>query len=117
MAITVHLELHTDAVLEQILRNKHTALESAGAAAQGAVVGQMLGGYTHPVYDTGALMRDVQYDFKDASTVAVGSTLDYAPYVHDGTSKMAGRAYIRDGVMGAAGEIQQIFEETMKQGF
>ena len=53
MAVTVRLELHSDAVLEQIRRNKHVALKAAGVKAQEAVVNQMLGGYDHPVYDTG----------------------------------------------------------------
>lgn len=116
MAMVVRLVLHTDEVLEKVERNKEAALTAAATEAQAAIKDYMVGGYDRPAYDTGALYRDVQYDFKDENTVDVGNTLGYAPYVHDGTYKMAARPYIRDGVMNAAEVIQEIFEAYISQG-
>lgn len=116
MAVVIRLELHTEEILEKLERNKKTALTAVGEQAREFIKECMVGGYPRPVYDTGTLYRDVQYKPSGDDAVDVGSTLDYAPYVHDGTYKMAGRAYIRDGILGNADSIQSTFESYISQG-
>lgn len=109
MAMVIHITPHTDEIIEKIRQNKKIALTAAATEAQEGIKECMIGGYARPVYDTGTLYGDVQFDFKDENTVEVGSTKDYAPYVHEGTYKMAGRPYVRDGMLGSQQEILSVF--------
>lgn len=43
--------------------------------------------------DTGRLRDSMQYQV-DIDSVAVGTDVEYAPYVHEGTYKMAARPYL-----------------------
>lgn len=95
-------------------RNIKAALAAMGEAAVGATVKQMQSGYGKPIRKTGALMGDVSYDFASETSVAVGNTLNYGKYVHEGTYKMAGRPYLRDGVIGAKDRIAEAAEKELK---
>lgn len=50
--------------------------------------------------DTGALMNSISTDITDgrfgSMSADIGPTVDYAIYVHEGTSKMAGRPFLTD---------------------
>jgi hypothetical protein len=76
-------------------------------------------GYGKAIRDTGDLQRDVNYQVIDDVTVEVGNSLEYAPYVHDGTRKMAGRPYIQDALMSRDNQrkLQRVYEQYLKQGF
>ncbi len=135
MTATYRIQINIGAVTGQIERNRHAALEAAALDCVGKVVEQMADGYDHPVYDTGTLMGDVQYDFENEQTVAVGNTKDYAVYVHEGHNghavylgdsigfrvmpggHTAGRPYIRDAIMGSQDEIKATLEEYLQRGF
>ena len=135
MGVTLKIQLNLGAVTGQIEQNRHAALEAAALDCVGKVVEQMADGYDHPVYDTGTLMDDVQYDFENDQTVAVGNTKDYAVYVHEGHNghavymgdkigfrvmpggHTAGRPYIRDAIMGSQNEIKATMEEYLQKGF
>lgn len=100
---------NSDAVLRQMRDNVSNALYALGTACVGAIVRQMDTGYGSPIRRTGNLMRDVQYEInRGEQRVRVGNTLYYAPYVHDGTCKMAGRPYISDALVGMGDELRGV---------
>lgn len=51
----------------------------------------------------------------DENTVVVGSNVEYAEYVHDGTSKMVGRPFLRAGIESVLDkmkrQVQNVFED------
>lgn len=106
-------------VLAQFERNKKAALEAMGLAGVELTVSQMQSGYGRPIRQTGALMRDVnhQVEANGKDTVTIGNSLEYAPYVHDGTRKMAGRAYLRDALTAGRDTLQSVAETELKKGF
>lgn len=107
-------------VLRQLNANVSATLEALGIASVGLIVKQMQRGYGRPIWQTGDLQRDVNYDTNEsAKSVTVGNSLEYGPYVHEGTSRMPGRPYIRDALLSPAGtqRLQDVAQAYMSQGF
>jgi HK97 gp10 family phage protein len=106
-------------VLAQLNENASRATLAVGTKAVGLIVNQMQTGYGRPIRQTGDLQRDVNYEVVDDVTVNVGNSLEYAPFVHDGTRKMGARPYIRDALMNSDNQrtLQRVYEEYLKQGF
>ena len=106
----VSFDDHSPEVKAKLEQNVKAALHAIGQKGVELTLGQM---------ETGDLMRDVQYEVERGgeNTVDIGNSLEYAPFVHDGTYKMAGRPYLRDAIMGGRGAIQSIAEQYLKQGF
>ena len=118
MAVKVRMTDNSRAVLNTMEGNIEAALNAMGVAAVGMVVKQMQSGYGKPIRQTGNLMRDVQYETDPAAKLArVGNTLEYAGPVHDGTSRMKGRPYISDGLIGKESELGAVAAPHLKQGF
>lgn len=115
MSVKITLTSNADAILQQLRENKRRALTAIGAEAVGAVKQQMASGYGRPIRRTGTLMGDVHSEV-DGDSVIIGNSKDYAIYVHDGTRKMAGRPYIRDGIEGDRDRIQAIAEQEIRRG-
>lgn len=111
---------NTAAVMRRIERNFKAAVAAAGQEYVSMTVKQMQSGYDRPIWRTGDLQRDVRakVDAEDMS-VTVGNTLEYAAYVHDGTSKMAGRPYLRDAVLSesAKNRVHEVMKAYLRQGF
>lgn len=85
--------------VQQAIENRlPDALEAMGSVAVGLVKNNMETGYGRPIRKTGALNADVSHEV-NGNAVEVGNTLNYSLFVHDGTYKMAGRAYISDALL------------------
>lgn len=107
-------------VLSMISANVSRALTAMGTVAVGLIVRTMQRAYWRPIWLTGDLQRDVNYEVHDSEhAVDVGNSLNYAPYVHDGTSRMRGRPYITDALTSASGTeaIRSAAENALMQGF
>ena len=106
-------------VLAQLNENASRATLAVGTKAVNMILWQMRQGYGRPIRQTGDLQRDVNYEVVDDVTVNVGNSLEYAPFVHDGTRKMAGRPYIRDALTNRDNQrkLQRVYEQYLKQGF
>lgn len=88
----------------------------------------MLYGYHTPhgkdghteIVDTGALFDSIEAETKKSSmnayTTNVGSSLKYASYVHDGTSKLQGRPFISDGIMAASDKWKDTLAAILPEG-
>ena len=120
MAVQVKLTDNSDKVITQITGNVERALNAMGIKAVNLILYQMRQGYGKPIRQTGDLQRDVSYEVNGRDrTVTVGNSLEYAPYVHDGTYKMEGRPYIKDALTGEGHtkQLQQVAAAYLKEGF
>ena len=106
-------------VKSQMASNVKAALAAMGVEAVGLINKQMQSGYGKPIRQTGDLMRDVSAEVGNSSsdTVDVGSTLEYSIPVHEGTSRMKGRPYIKDAIDGGKSALQKVAEAQLKKGF
>lgn len=130
---------HVDTVMYTLTGNAQTASEDAADAAVDAIQHQMLYGYKIPhgrdhhteILDTGRLFDSIvaevvkvsenTWETRAGASNEAGRMEDvsYAVYVHDGTSKMSARPFIRDALMDEEfqNRIQQIFVDDLRQGF
>lgn len=77
------------------------ALETVGILAEGHVIGWMT---REKVVDTGRLRNSITHALQGDKSVAVGTNVEYGPYVHQGTSRMAARPFL-------TAPIQEHFDE------
>jgi HK97 gp10 family phage protein len=59
--------------------------------------------------DTGRLQGSITYEV-NGTEGAVGTNVEYAPYVHDGTSKMSARPFLRNAGEKNKDKITKMFE-------
>lgn len=125
--------------------NARAALSAMGEEAVGAILKQMESGYSiahknrsnkykrvfgvrlknenyNPgshtaIRDTGTLMGSIAHAPSGEMTEDVGTNVSYAKYVHDGTSKMEGRPFIKDGIEKGSARIKKICMAYLKKGF
>ncbi len=92
---------------------------AAGLKAVELIVDQMDKGYANRIYDTGDLMRDVDFQV-DGNIIKVGNSLEYSVPVHVGTRLgLIGRPYITDALTSASGksELEKVGIKSLSQGF
>lgn len=65
--------------------------------------------------DTGNLMRSITYYVEGDSTY-VGTNVEYAIYVHEGTRKMAPNRFLKNAVVKNKDEYKAIAEKHLKDG-
>lgn len=120
MSSSVTVKDNRAKVIQQLKENIRAAAAAAGQEYVSMTVKQMQSGYDRPIWRTGDLQRDVRAKVDaEGMRVTVGNTLNYAPFVHDGTSKMAGRPYLRDAVLSESAKVRvkEVVEAYLKQGF
>ena len=120
MAVKVTFEDNSGKVITQLDGNVPRALQAMGTKAVNLILWQMQQGFGKPIRQTGNLQHDVSYEVHpESNTVDVGNSLEYAPYVHEGTRKMAGRPYIRNALTGEdhQQQLRKVAEAYLKQGF
>lgn len=116
-------------VLRKIGTNSQTAMQNAADMLVEAVQEKMLYGYHTPhgrpshteIVDTGRLFESIQAavkrDSQNAFSVDVGTDVEYAQYVHDGTSRVESRPFIRDGVLGKQKKLKELLSTDLSAGF
>lgn len=102
---------HTDEVIAEIDVAIARALEAIGIEAESDAADLC------PV-DTGRLRNSITHTIDaDGKAAVVGTNVEYALYVHNGTSRNRGKGqpFLTDAVTQNAGKYRQIFEAAMKQ--
>lgn len=113
---SLRLEDHSGEVIARMRLNAGAALAAMGQTAVGLVAGRIAGGYGRPIRRTGALLGSVAFQRGEGS-VDVGSALPYAALVHEGTSRMPGRPFISDALLGGGEALQKAAAQRLKEGF
>ena len=128
MASNVRFVDNSDVTLRRVASNSQAAMKAVSEMLVEAVEEKILYGYKDvhgnpphtEIVDTGRLFdsieADVSRDSQNAFTVSVGANTPYAVYVHEGTYKLKGRAFITDAVMGKKNEVQSILAGELPKG-
>lgn len=128
MASNVRFVDNSDVILRRVASNSQAAMKAVSEMLVEAVDEKILYGYKDvhgnpphtEIVDTGRLFdsieADVSRDSQNAFTVSVGANTPYAVYVHEGTYKLKGRAFITDAVMGKKNEVQSILAGELPKG-
>lgn len=103
MSITVNLNDFIENILPQKISQ---GLELAGQYVENTAKENIT---EMGAVDTGALKNSITHVVND-NTVEIGTNVEYAPYVHDGTSKMEGRPFLQNAVDEHMTEIVQYFK-------
>lgn len=104
----------------QMKTNVAKALYKMGLLAVEMIVDQMQYGYGRAIWKTGDLQRDVHFEQDNTKKVIkVGNSLKYSINVHEGTSRMRGRAYIKDAlnevnIQAMKAEVSSILKDGFK---
>lgn len=104
----------------QMKTNIAKALYKMGLLAVEMIVDQMQYGYGRAIWKTGDLQRDVHFEQDNPKKIIkVGNSLKYGIAVHEGTSRMRGRAYIKDAlnptnISAMKSEVAEILKEGFK---
>lgn len=120
-----------DLVLRTIRDNNAEAAAKAAEIAVESVQMKMLYGYKDvhglpdnphtEIVDTGKLFDSITAQVKKTSSntvsVEVGTDVPYAKFVHDGTRKLKGRPFIRDGLDAAKEDLEDAIGTAWKRGF
>lgn len=119
---------HSDYVIKQFQGALGDASKVIAGMAVEAVQSKMLYGY-HDVHglpdnphteilDTGTLFDSITASIVRVSqntfTVSVGTTVPYAIYVHEGTSKLKGRPFITDAMAESSKSIESAIVRTLR---
>jgi len=113
--MSVEFTDNTAAVLAQFERNKAKALVSVGIHAQRRATEEIT---RMGAVDTGRLRASIAYQAEPANDeVVIGTPVEYAIYVHEGTYKMTGRPFIKDAVLNYQGDYRKIIEQELGEGF
>lgn len=128
MASNVRFVDNSDVILRRVASNSQAAMKTVSEMLVEAVEEKILYGYKDvhgnpphtEIVDTGRLFdsidANVSRDSQNAFTVSVGANTPYAVYVHEGTYKLKGRAFITDAVMGKKNEVQSILAGELPKG-
>ena len=139
MRFTVRVQDNSKLVLEDLGEAMERALYAIGVKAVEGSVDAISGRYDiKPAVDTGRLRASISFitptDKGDSgqpkpanaeagdeltgtaeqNTVVVGSNVEYAEYVHNGTSRMAGRPFLREGIDKTKDQMQEQAEKIFK---
>lgn len=131
MAGNYRLVSNLAAVQARLSRNADSAIKAAGKMGVDAICDTMLHGYHTPhgkpphteIYDTGALYESIDHGdpYKSDDNVVsidVGTEgIPYAGYVHNGTSLVESRPYIRDGINDHLDDLQDAIVADLSVGF
>lgn len=109
---------NSNLVLEELERRIPIVMEALGLEAEGNAITEV----NRLVYDTpespsyirtGRLKNSISHAVDDRD-VYIGTNLEYASYVELGTSRMAPRPFLRNGIANYIGDYQRIVEDGFK---
>lgn len=105
----IKLELHTDEILDALDEQIEAALTAVGMQAE-TYAKQLV-----PV-DTGRLRNSLTYEVDTSNkAVIIGSGVEYAPFVEQGTSKRGAKPYLRPAIIDHRDDYQRIVENILKK--
>jgi len=68
--------------------------------------------------DTGRLRASMTYQVDAPNKqVIVGTNVSYAPYVHEGTHRMASRPFLKNSILNYREDYKEIIQKTLGEGF
>ena len=139
MRFTIRVENNSQLVISELEKATERALYAIGVKAVEGSVDAISGRYDiDPAVDTGRLRASISFitptdkggsgQLKPANaqagdeltgtaeqnTVVVGSNVSYSEFVHNGTSRMAGRPFLREGIDKTKDQMREQAEKIFK---
>ena len=138
MRFTIRVENNSQLVLEDLGEAMERALYAIGVKAVEGSVDAISGRYDiDPAIDTGRLRASISFitptqkgggevgtpngkpqdklsGSAEKNTVVVGSNVEYAEYVHNGTSRMEARPFLREGIDKTKDQMQEQVDKIFK---
>lgn len=113
MAINVTFDMDNNigVVKEELASKIPNILEALGIEAEGNAVSEIT---EMEAVDTGRLRASISHAV-DGDDVYIGTNVEYGPYVELGTSKMAARPFLHDGVANYTDDYKAIVESYLKE--
>lgn len=106
MSISVKVESNKDDVLSEVARKLDKALEIIGLTAEAYAK-------TNCPVDTGNLRNSITHRTGE-NYVAIGTNVEYAPYVEMGTSSMKARPYLQPAIENHLTQYEDIIKNNLK---
>ena len=112
------VQSHLGEVKQELAERIPLILEALGIEAEGNAITEV----NKLVYDTpqspsyvrtGRLKNSISHAVS-GDTAYIGTNLEYAPYVELGTSRMAPRPFLRNGIMNYVDDYKRIVEDGLK---
>lgn len=101
-------------VQSQINANVQRALNAIGHTVVEIAQDYILYKYYRPAYQSGDLLGSLQFVVDPIEKrVIIGSNKEYAPWVHNGTSRMEARPFLKDAVLNNIPVYQEILAEHL----
>ena len=139
MKFTIRVQNNSQLALEELEKATERALYAIGVKAVEGSVDAISGRYDiDPAVDTGRLRASISFitptdkgnsgqpkpanaqagdeltGTAEQNTVVVGSNVSYSEFVHNGTSRMAGRPFLREGIDKTKDQMQEQAEKIFK---
>lgn len=139
LKFSIRVQNNSQLVLEEFEKAVERALYAIGVKAVEGSVDAISGRYDiDPAVDTGRLRASISFitptqkgdsgqpkpanaqagdeltGTAEQNTVVVGSNVSYSEFVHNGTSKMAGRPFLREGIDKTKDQMQEQAEKIFK---
>ena len=139
MRFTIRVENNSQLALGELEKATERVLYAIGVKAVEGSVDAISGRYDiDPAVDTGRLRASISFitptqkgdsgqpkpanaqsgdeltGTAEQNSVVVGSNVEYAEFVHNGTSKMAGRPFLREGIDKTKDQMQEQAEKIFK---
>ena len=139
MRFTIRVENNSQLVISELEKATERALYAIGVKAVEGSVDAISGRYDiDPAVDTGRLRASISFitptdkggsgqpkpanaqagdeltGTAEQNTVVVGSNVSYSEFVHNGTSRMAGRPFLREGIDKTKDQMQEQAEKIFK---
>ena len=120
---------NTAVVMKRLDQNCNAAMQAVAKVLVEAVQYKILYGYSVPhgkdghteILESGTLFDSIEAEPEKVSQntygCTVGSGVQYASYVHDGTSKLGGRPFIRDAILDSGPAVTEVLTEIIPNGF
>ena len=140
MASQIKIRDNSKEVIGLFKKAKHRGLEAIGLAAEGHAKKAIK---AQDAIDTGTLLNSITYaiagyqthvesysgnkgggsgsysgtmDGEKDSAVYIGTNVEYAPYVENGTSKMKARPFLKPAATEHGAEYKKLMEDSLKNG-
>lgn len=108
----VRIDDHSDEYMRALEDALPAALEAVGSHIEGEAKDELSN--TPKRIDTGNLRNSINYQVKESEkAVYVGTNVEYALYVHEGTSRMDPNRFLKNAVDRNRDQIDRIFKDAM----
>ena len=117
--MNIEFKDHSEQVLAEINKRINKALTALGFAVVNVTKDYIDNRYGRKIWISGDLYRSITFAPPDIinKTVTIGSNMEYAGWVHNGTARMEARPFLRDAIMENMDIWREVIAEHLGSGW